>query len=248
MVVAYLFRFHSEWQLLAFYLLFSGIVLTVFFLADRSGWRMRRFALVDTVIKGRLKALLSQQIIIKTTFRVFQVIFPLLFLATCIAAPRLQPSFLFLYAGLLGLVVLVWVVKRDYLAGALRLGVYLLVPVMVYLSQSQPPAWLYGWVLRLYNLSFGVLALFVILTLRFTRRRGFKSTPLDFLILFVAVIVPNLPDEQIRSYQLGFIATKIIVFFFSYEVLMGELRGRLPWLGGCIILGLVIVLAHNLIL
>jgi len=247
-VVAYLFRFHSEWQLLAFYLLFSGIVLTVFFLADRSGWRMRRFALVDTVIKGRLKALLSQQIIIKTTFRVFQVIFPLLFLATCIAAPRLQPSFLFLYAGLLGLVVLVWVVKRDYLAGALRLGVYLLVPVMVYLSQSQPPAWLYGWVLRLYNLSFGVLALFVILTLRFTRRRGFKSTPLDFLILFVAVIVPNLPDEQIRSYQLGFIATKIIVFFFSYEVLMGELRGRLPWLGGCIILGLVIVLAHNLIL
>jgi UDP-GlcNAc:undecaprenyl-phosphate GlcNAc-1-phosphate transferase len=247
-VAAYLLRFHSEWLLLTLYLLFSGIVLTVFFLADRSGWRMKRFGLVDTVIKGRLKALLSQQAVIKTIFRIFQVIFPLLFLTTCIAAPRLQPSFVILYAGLLGLVILVWVVKRDYLGGALRLSLYLLVPVMVYLSQSQSPAWLHGGVLRLYNLSFGALALFVILTLRFTRRRGFRSTPLDFLILFVALIVPNLPDEQIRSYQLGFIATKIIVFFFSFEVLMGELRGRLAWFGVCIVLGLAIVLAHNLIL
>jgi UDP-GlcNAc:undecaprenyl-phosphate GlcNAc-1-phosphate transferase len=247
-VAAFLLRFHSEWLLLTLYLLFSGIVLTVFFLADRRGWRIRRFALVDTVIKGRLKALLSQQVIISTIFRIFQVIFPLLFLATCIAAPRLQPMFIFLYAGILGLVVLVWAVKRDYLGGALRLGVYLLVPVMVYLSQGQPPWWLEGGVLQVYNLSFGLLALFVILTLRFTRRRGFKSTPLDFLILVVALIVPNLPDPQIRSYQLGFIATKIIVFFLSFEVLMGELRGRLAWLGGCIVLGLAIVLVHNLIL
>lgn len=247
-VAAYLLRFHSEWLLLTLYFLFSGIVLAVFFLADRSGWRMKRIGLVDTVIKGNLKALLNQQVIIRAVFRIFQVVFPLLFLATCIAAPRLQPSFVILYAGLLGLVILVWVVKRDYLGGALRLSLYLLVPVMVYLSQSQSPAWLHGGVLRLYNLSFGVLALFVILTLRFTRRRGFKSTPLDFLILFVALIVPNLPDEQIRSYQLGFIATKIIVFFFSFEVLMGELRGRFAWYGACIVLGLAIVLGHNLIL
>jgi len=247
-VAAYLLRFYSEWLLLALYLVFSSIVLSIFFLADRSGWRMRRFTLVDTVIKGRLKTILNQQVIIRVTFGVFQVLFPLLFLVTCAAAPRMQPSFLVLFFGLLALVVVVWVVKRDFLAGALRLSVYLVVPVMIYLSQRQSAPWLQGLLLQTFNFSFVVLTLFVILTLRFTRRQGFKSTPLDFLILLVALVVPNLPDERIRIYQLGFIATKIIVFFFSYEVLVGELRGKLTWLGGCVVAGLVIILGRSLIM
>ncbi len=68
----------------------------------------------------------------------------------------------------------------------------------------------------------------VIITLKFTRRtKGFKSSPMDFLILFIALIVPNLPDAQIKGYHLGMIATKIIVLFFSFDVLIGELRGKL---------------------
>ncbi len=85
---------------------------------------------------------------------------------------------------------------------------------------------------QIYNFSFGVLALFVILTLKFTRReKGFKTTPMDFLILFIVLVVPNLPDEQIRAYGMGLVAAKIIVLFFSYEVLMGELRGKFKKLG-----------------
>ena len=81
--------------------------------------------------------------------------------------------------------------------------------------------------IRPYNLSFAVMALFVILTLKFTRRRnGFKINPMDFLILFIALVVPNLPDVRIGIYQMGLVAAKIIVLFFSYEVLIGELRGK----------------------
>ena len=79
-----------------------------------------------------------------------------------------------------------------------------------------------------YNLSFLLFIFVVIITLKFTRRtKGFKSSPMDFLILFVALIVPNLPDVHIKGYHAGMIATKIIVLFFSYDVLIGELRGKL---------------------
>jgi UDP-GlcNAc:undecaprenyl-phosphate GlcNAc-1-phosphate transferase len=64
----------------------------------------------------------------------------------------------------------------------------------------------------------------VLLTLKFTRRKGFKTTPMDFLILFVAFVLPNLPDERIQHWQMGFVATKIVVLFFTYEILKGELR------------------------
>lgn len=50
---------------------------------------------------------------------------------------------------------------------------------------------------------------------------------MDFLILFIALVVPNLPDEQIRSYHMGLVAAEIVMVFFSYEVLLGELRGEL---------------------
>jgi UDP-GlcNAc:undecaprenyl-phosphate GlcNAc-1-phosphate transferase len=49
---------------------------------------------------------------------------------------------------------------------------------------------------------------------------------MDFLIIFIAVAVPNLPDQSIQSYHLGFLAVEIIVMLFSYEVLLKELRGR----------------------
>jgi UDP-GlcNAc:undecaprenyl-phosphate GlcNAc-1-phosphate transferase len=47
---------------------------------------------------------------------------------------------------------------------------------------------------------------------------------MDFLILFIALVVPNLPDEQIKSWQMGLVAAKIIALFFTYEILKGELR------------------------
>ncbi len=42
--------------------------------------------------------------------------------------------------------------------------------------------------------------------------------------------IPNIPDFGIRQYHMGMMAAKIIVLFFSYDVLMGELRGNQKWL------------------
>ena len=54
---------------------------------------------------------------------------------------------------------------------------------------------------------------------------------MDFLILFIALVIPNLPDERIQSYHIGLIAAKIIILLLSYEVLIGELRRKLNRLG-----------------
>ena len=81
---------------------------------------------------------------------------------------------------------------------------------------------------NVYHLAFGVMVLFVILTLKFTRRRkGFKTTPMDFLVLFIALLVPNIPDTRILNMHMGMIAAQMIAFLFGFEVLIGELRGEL---------------------
>ena len=51
-------------------------------------------------------------------------------------------------------------------------------------------------------------------------------TTMDFLIIFIALIVPNLTGWSSQNYNLGMLAAEIIIFFFSYEVLIKELREK----------------------
>jgi UDP-GlcNAc:undecaprenyl-phosphate GlcNAc-1-phosphate transferase len=109
-------------------------------------------------------------------------------------------------------------------------------------------SWMSFEFVRIYNLSFLFLVFFVIWMLKLTRRQnGFKTTPTDFLILFIALIVPNLPDAQIQSYQMGLFAAKIIALLFSYEVLVGELRGELHGFSLTIISALLVVWVRGLV-
>jgi UDP-GlcNAc:undecaprenyl-phosphate GlcNAc-1-phosphate transferase len=49
---------------------------------------------------------------------------------------------------------------------------------------------------------------------------------MDFLILFLVAMLIKIPGEQLQEYHLGVIAAKIIIFYFSYEVLIAEQRQK----------------------
>ena len=222
----YALRYYSEWFLLIFYLVFSALVLGGFLLADWMGWQVRRFELVDLIIKGKLRVLKEKQVAIRSSFFGLRTGLPLLFLASCLV-PEDVPFYLSAGAGLIACFVLlaVWL-KRSWLYWILRTGYFLTVPFVIYLGRETPSIGSGDDLRMLYNLCFGALALVSVLTLKFTRRtRGFRPSPMDFLILIIALLVPILPGP-FESRHLGLIAVQIIVFFFSFEVLMGELRGE----------------------
>jgi UDP-GlcNAc:undecaprenyl-phosphate GlcNAc-1-phosphate transferase len=245
---AFIFRFYSEWFLLIFYLIFSALVVVGFTVTDRSGWKMRRPGLIDLKIKDRLVFLKEKQVLIKVSFHFVQVAVPLLVIITCLLPARMPPYYSWSAAALAGITLMTWIFKKKWLAGTLRLFFYLMVPAVIYLGQTQSSAWMTERLARLYNLSFVALALFVILTLKFTRRKkGFKTTPMDFLIIVIALIVPNLPDPRIQSYNMGFLAVNIIVLFFSFEVLVGELRGKLAQLSVATVVAMLLIAARGLI-
>lgn len=224
---AFAFRFYSDWILLGGYLVFSASVLAVFAVARKTGWRLKRFDLLDVVIKGNLRRLREQGVIIRETFRVSEAAIPLLLLFTCILPAEVPGGVSFLCLGMLAAVLAVWRFRKESLGTVLRLVLYLLIPFAVYLSDERPAAWLTGAVLGAYNAAFGLFAVFIVVVSKFTRRRmGFKNTPMDFLILFLAVVVPNLPEPHIQAHRVGLVAAKIIMLYFSYEVLMAEERGR----------------------
>jgi len=245
---AFIFRFYSEWFFLIFYIFFSTGILSGFFIAKKKGWRFKRYDLVDRVIKGRLRILKEKNILIKVSSRIIEAGIPLLLLFTCFLPTSIPTYFSFISMALFGLLFVTFCINKKWMSAALRLILYPLIPVILYWGDMDMVVWMNDNLVVPYNLSFGFLFFFVILTLKLTRRKnGFKSTPMDFLILFIALVVPNFPDKQIQSYHMGLMAAKIIFFFFSYEILIGELRVNLNKLGAATMLALVIISVRGIL-
>jgi len=244
---AFIFRFHSEWFLLGFYLVFSGIIVTGVVIADHAGCQLQRFGLIDIVIKGRLKIVKERFILIKMSFHFVEFGLPLLLIVSCLIPAGIPVYFTWISMALAGLTVFFWIFLRSWMTGMLQVAFYLLVPSMLWLGHSDVASWIKPDAMRVYNLSFAALAMFVVLTMKITRRqKGFKATPMDFLIIVIALVVPNLPDLLIQSFNMRFLAVKIIVLFFSFEVLIGELRGQMARMGFATVAALVVAAARGL--
>jgi len=239
---AFIFKYHSEWFILLSYVAFSGLILTVFAVTDKTGWQIRRSSMFSRLIMSKISLLKEKSIFIKIAYWVVLMFLPSLLLFTCLLPIRIPPYLQVISMSLAGFIFLVMFFRQAWMETTLRLSMYFLIPLLVYQCNQGMVSWLDPHFEKIYNISFGVLIVFIIWLLKFTRRQhGFKSTPTDFLILFIALIVPNLPDAHIQSYHMGLYATKLIVFLFSYEVLIGELRGELNGLGLTTIAAMLVV-------
>jgi UDP-GlcNAc:undecaprenyl-phosphate GlcNAc-1-phosphate transferase len=226
--LAFVLRYHSEWLLLALYIVFAGTIIVAFTLAERNGYKLRRFDLIDITIKGRLKILKDRQILIRISFRLVEILVPALLIFTVFLADRVPQYVSGISLGFAAITVLIWLLKKNWLLVVLRISFYLVAPMALYLSQVYTVSWMDGWAMRVYSAVFGLLSVFVVLTMKFTRRRkGVKTTPFDLLILFLALVVPIVVDKQIAGLNLSLLSVKMVVLYFSFEVLLGESRYEL---------------------
>ena len=246
---AFLLRYYQEWTSVAVYLCFTGCMLLILIAIEKHDWRLERPGKLDQLIKDRLKIYIRERFIgIKLSQSVIEIGFPLLVIATCSMPADISFATSIVAAALALLILGISLYKPTGLPGILRLVVYFFLPLIIYNVEINRLAWIPDEFMRWFNLNFVVLVFFAVLTLKFTRRKeGFKLKPIDFIILFVAIVVPNLPDTAVKGFQVGSLATKIVVFFFVFEVLVGELRGAIGRLGVAIAAAMVVVVVKGVL-
>jgi UDP-GlcNAc:undecaprenyl-phosphate GlcNAc-1-phosphate transferase len=245
--MAFIFRFKSAWFLSTLYISYSGCILAAIFIAYRNGWQIKRYDIIDLVIKGNLRKLREKNILIKISFKSVEIGFIFLLIFNCFLPLHIHIYFSLFTTVLLIMVLLTRQFKKDWVSKLLDMTVFMMIPFLVYFSEKNVGYLVDTFLIQAYNISFGILFIFVVLTLKFTRRNGFKPNPMDFLLIFIALVIPNLPDPNIKEWQMGLIAAKIIVFFFSYEIIKGELRFELKNLEITSIAVLLIISARGLI-
>lgn len=237
---AYFLRSASDLVLLGGYLTVCGALLVALRRAEQTGWSVQRSSAAYRNLKGLLQRVRDRGLLVRASFRAVEVGLPAFFLFSWFVPSSIPREYAFLAAGLMALVLVGGLTRPSWGRWSLRLALYLTIPLVIYLCETEAGGWLGSDAWRAYNLVFGLLVVLMIVVVKFSRRDAFRSSPMDFLMLFLAVVVPNLFGGP---RWMGVVATKIIALFFGYEVLLSELRGQLGWVGATTLtfLGVVVV-------
>ncbi len=208
------------------YIIFSISVLLILEKVNKTGYQIHRNGMILR-IKSRLKPLKDRGQLIKVVFGFVKFGLPLLMFYNALIPVINDKRFILLSCGFFLIIGFSYFINKEPINKIAKIAIYLFTPFMVFKSEKIVNISVDHTYLLLVNILYLLLLAAVLLTMKFTRRsNGFRSSTLDFLVIFVIILVPNLPNTALQGYLLGLVALKIVVLYYSYEVLMGELRRK----------------------
>jgi UDP-GlcNAc:undecaprenyl-phosphate GlcNAc-1-phosphate transferase len=236
---AYILRWQSDIVLIAVYLLWAAAILSMFIRwPHRTSSAIAPIEAARSVHAGNHPSHLS---IGEWALRALQLAIPLYLIASVAMPKRIPWDAGMIAAALLFSVVGSMVVGRGTV-WVVRAGLYIGSTCLMYYSEVSPR--LSGTDLMTpLNIGFVILAGLVVLTIRFAGADRFQTTPLDCLIVLLAVVMPFLPDMNVGEVPVSLLAAKLIVLFFSFELLLhiySSSATRLGWVSAWMLGGVVV--------
>lgn len=226
--LAYALRFRGDLYALAVFACALFGLAFLFRVANAAGWRVHdaRTSELRTPLT-RLASRLKQSRMLERGPLLFSACSMPLYAALAI---WLTPSFpgdanltAYLLCGSAVLAALVLRAQQGYHVLE-RLLLYVTITAVVYYWADGHPA--AGWA-RLEKVYFGLLGLALLVSYRFTRNRSFSVTPTDFLIIFIALLVPTLSRSLAQDTALATVALKILILFYAAELVISQAGARI---------------------
>ena len=223
---AFLLRYHSEWLSLVLYVGFCSLVLAFFYEAHAHGWHVNKNDYENTSRFWERMNRTKRKILIQGCFRILETGTPLLLLVTCFTMDETPEVLGYVAMAILIFLVAIKFLHESSMLAAIRTTLFIVTPYLVFVSHMNISQTEGARLITIYNFSYAFIAIIAVMTLKFTRRRkGFKANPFDFLIIFTAFMVTNIPDIENLVEDVSMITAKIIALLFAFEVLIGESRG-----------------------
>ena len=231
LLLAWQMRFENDLAIVAVFLGFAALLSASFLLLERAGWRWRAVAAPTRSPIARLRAwLAARERLPRWAIRAACICVALYLLDVALYANPVPVDVGWLSA--LGLSVLaigvLWARSAFTDTWFVRAALYVAVVVAVYLDYGTkipaPALQAAKWA------ALPLLAIAVGISMRLSGSRRFTATPLDLLLIFGALALPNLPGIAGTPSNFGFSAAKLVVLCYAVELvatLGWRLRGAL---------------------
>jgi UDP-GlcNAc:undecaprenyl-phosphate GlcNAc-1-phosphate transferase len=228
--LAYLLRWQSDTLIVLFYLILAGAVLTLFIAAGH-GLISKPAPQSARVWSNRwFSDVLSGPWLRDLPIQFLAAVVPLFLIATVFLPSHVPNDVGYISTALFGIVLLGLSLLPRLAPYFVRAGLYVGTTFLLYVSDDSwmravPP------VPVTYHILFGVMAVMVLLSMRFDSQSRFQTTPLDYLMVCLAVVFPFLPEVRTDISALGLFTAKLIVLYFSFELLLHAFSDRVKQLG-----------------
>ncbi len=226
--LAYLLRWQSDALILTMYGTFAFAMFALFVATERGGILLSESTdgrvLSDTKM-ARIGLWLSDM-----APRFLAVVVPLFLIANVFVPGHVPMDVGYAALGLFAVVLGGLWLMPEYRSHFVRGGLYVGSAFLMYMGEQS--GILDSWPIYVtQNTLLAVIAILVLLSMRFSRGNRFQTTPLDYLMVFFALIVPLLPEMRADMPTLSILAAKLIVLYFSFELLLHTFADRVKQFG-----------------
>jgi len=217
--VAYFMMYESDALLLIIYIGLSICVFGTFNIARIRSWSFHTKEEIEvTSLRRIVRYLRSKGILTTMPAKFMTFVVPLLFVFAFVFAEHINIDMTILAALLLVILVLASSLKLKASDMLEKAVVYIVSVMAVYLMPLSDSKIEYAYII---NYLYVLVALAFALRVRFCHEKTFQITPLDYLVIILVIIVPNLPESHLEDSGIGEMAVKLVVLFYASEAIMG---------------------------
>jgi len=228
--LAYALRWQSDTLILPIYLMIAGSVLMLFIAAGRGLLPSLTPQSGHFLSNVTITRLMSGPWLTDLPIRFLAVAVPCFLIALVFVPSNVPADVGYLSIVIFGIVLLGLSFSPRVAPYFVRGGLYVGTTFLLYVCEEPRYRTMSG-VATAHNVFFVMVAVMVLLSLRFNEENRFRTTPLDYLMVFLAVTFPLLPEVSADVSHLGVFGAKLMVLFFSFELLLHAFSNRVRQLG-----------------
>ena len=230
-LLAYWLRYESDVTILAVVSSFFGASILILQTATRRGWRFREPNVVvqNSPLSRLVRKICEPRYLPRWSYFAVALAVGVYAGSILVNTVSLTGDIEWLLLGLIAVTVVLMAILRAKPLNIVEKGaLYVTAAILVYLDTTLLPeqrlfAWL-GWG------AIGLAAVGTIVRLRLSADRRFVLTPLDLIILFVALVVPSLPGSFALPDGGAMGIAKLVALFYAIEVLVSRVELGTVWL------------------
>jgi UDP-GlcNAc:undecaprenyl-phosphate GlcNAc-1-phosphate transferase len=229
-LLAYWMRFESDLKILAVVSLFFFVAIGFLQVAIHRGWRLRRAQLAAPSPTSRFISLLRAPEHLPTwSYLIIALSVTCYVSVVLIDTYSLSLDVRWLLLSLL-IIAAAWslLMRRRSLSPVEKGLLYITGAIVVYLDCSK--AHTQHWITVGTWIAVLAMAGATAVRLQIAKDRRFEMTPLDLIVLFVALVVPSLPGEFGLPDGTAVGIAKLVVVFYAIEVLVTRAQVQALWM------------------
>jgi UDP-GlcNAc:undecaprenyl-phosphate GlcNAc-1-phosphate transferase len=229
-LIAYWLRYESDLTILAVVTIFFIVAIAILQIAARRGWYFRQTGESrDSPITRFISRIRDPEYLPRWSYIAVAAAVGIYACVILTETVSLSSDVQILVFALLTLsLILLAILRLKPLNLVEKAALYVTITVLVYLDTAVLPE----------RQSFSVLiwaaiavaALGTVLRLRLSTDRRFVLTPLDLIVLFVALVIPSLPGSFALPHGSAIGIAKLVILFYALEVLLSRVEPGVVWL------------------